>query len=157
MRGWLPSLENVARNCAVCMFALVGLGSGCGAEVEEGQPIAERSCFVIVGKERLFRGDPECMQALPRRQINGFWVVGHEYSVLHLDRASIPDGNDPNGIWLSLSSKARKDVEELLDGERHVFEIRFLGSLSDAPGGYGNGLYKRGAWVDAIVSVKEIK
>jgi hypothetical protein len=88
--------------------------------------------------------------------ISGYWVTGHEYSVLYSDLKSIPSGYDSSATWLSVSGTVSKSVGIAPDGRRHVYEVSFVGVISKRHGFYGNGGFNSGAYVKRFLSIREI-
>jgi hypothetical protein len=137
----------------VAIFLILACGTG---ESHHSKQLPGH-CRITLNGQSLFVGERECFAALPQTEIAGYWVVDHEYSVLYSSRPSIKLVYDQDATWLDLSIKAQGAVTaNLVDGRRQIFEIKFMGVRSYAPGVYGNGTFKSGAYVDEVISLKEV-
>lgn len=91
--------------------------------------------------------------------MSGVWVLGNEYSVFYEGRHSavqLPSGSYSD-VWLTAdTSKILASHGLQIDGETHAYRVEFVGTRSDAPGVYGNGMWKRGALILQVLKLEEI-
>lgn len=136
---------------------------GFGACTKESQPSrAPERCYVHQDGQKLFMGTADCLKTLPARRMHGVWVLGHEYSAFYEGSEApvpvrSPEGHSGREVWLEV------DVETTLrrfgkkfDGKTRQYEVDFIGTKSDVPGYYGDGLFKRGALVLKMMSLQEL-
>jgi hypothetical protein len=117
----------------------------------------ENECTSNVNGEKLFIGDEKCIAKLPRKTITGYWVVDHEYSVFYKRFPEKTINYDEEATWIDLSDSAFLIAKPLVErGRREIFEIRFVGTRSEAPGIYGPGTFKSGAFVDKFISIRKV-
>jgi hypothetical protein len=139
-------------------IALVMLCAGCGSNMQTRSQYNGR-CEVELKGQRLFVGTADCLSQLPKRRMSGVWVLGHEHSVFYegKDSAAQLASGSYSDVWLMANPSKILAMQGLqFDGETHVYRIEFVGTRSDAPGLYGNGMWKRGALVLQMLKLQEI-
>lgn len=105
----------------------------------------------------MFVGTTKCLRLLPRMEVAGYWVVDHEYSVFYRSIAEIQPGFDIGAMWLEIDEAAYGVVKDRVKrGSRQIFEVKFVGTMSAAPGYYGNGVFKRGALMERVEEIREV-
>jgi hypothetical protein len=134
------------------------LCAGCGSTAQTPFQHNDR-CEVEAKGQRLFVGTGDCLRQLPKRRMSGVWVLGHERSVFYegKDSASQLPSGSYSDVWLTANPSKILAMHGLqFDGETHAYRVEFVGTLSDAPGLYGNGMWKRGALVLQMLNLEEI-
>ncbi len=114
-----------------------------------------KNCTSLINGISNFIGDVKCLSSLPKKTINGYWVVDHEYSVFYFDRETIKNGYDDKAYWLELSPNfMKKNLKYIRVNKRTIYEVKFVGSESSKVGVYGNGTFKKGMLMDKIIYIK---
>lgn len=139
-------------------ITLAILCAGCGSNAHA--PAQHKDdCELELNGQRQFVGTADCLARLPKRHMSGVWVLGHEYSVFYegKDSASqLPNGSYSD-VWLETNASKILAMRGLqFDGETHAYRVEFVGTRSDAPGFYGDGMWKRGALVLQMLKLDEI-
>lgn len=138
------------------LFAIISTAA-CKSPSNSSLKNIDGQCRVTISGKELFVGEQACMAELPQEELNGYWVVDHEYSTFYTDLASDKPAYDEEATWIDLSSAAASVAKPLIrPGIRQIFQIRFVGTRSNAPGIYGPSGFKSGAYVDRFISIKKI-
>lgn len=117
----------------------------------------DRNCNVQLDGVEVFLGSRDCMKILPKKNMEGYWILDHEYSVFYLKYPSDKPLYDLGSTWIDLSPSAESFSERYIQANgRQVFKVRFIGRHSNVPGIYGPGDFKSGAFVDQFISVKGV-
>jgi hypothetical protein len=132
------------------------LAGGCDSGVGHVHYILDATCEVTLDGVTHFVGEPKCFKAFPSKRFSGYWVQGQEYSAFYRDRQSIPTGYDPEAVWLEVSEEAHSQAEAIRHGTSQVLEVSFEGRDPGRNGFFGDGLSKRGIFVDRFLKLEEI-
>jgi hypothetical protein len=139
-------------------ITLAMLCAGCGSNALAPSQQKDR-CEVEAKGQSLFVGTAGCLRQLPKRRMSGVWLLGHEYSAFYEGRnsaAQLPRGSYSD-VWLTADPAKILATQGLrFDGETRAYRVEFVGTRSDAPGVYGNGMWKRGALVLQVLKLEEI-
>lgn len=132
--------------------------AGCGSNAHAPAQHKD-ACELELNGQSQFVGTADCLAGLPKRHMSGVWVLGPEYSVFY--EGKDPASQLPNGsysdVWLEANASKILAMHGLqFDGNAHAYHVEFVGTRSDAPGFYGNGMWKRGALVLRMLSLDEI-
>lgn len=144
------------RLCLVGL-SLIVVASACQSKSTRLSRGTNTNCTFEKRGKVLVIGDRECLAALPRRVIHGYLVIDHEYSVLYKSRKDVKDYYDESATWVELSEVSLKTHQGMLGGSgRKIFEVRFVGTMSVAPGVYGPGNFHSGALIERILTIHEV-
>lgn len=103
--------------------------------------VTNTNCYVRVDSDVLFLGSVECLSQRPAEKIEGYWVVGFEYSVFYRTLADAKANKIPSGYWMSFFGDLQDDVANYSrSGSLKIYKVSFIGSISDEKGFYADGL-----------------
>lgn len=138
---------------AGCIILLIQ--SSCSSEYTN---TSTENCYRVSNGENIFMGDDECFHSIPRREMQGYLVVDHEYSVYYEDRNKIEPGVDLNATWAVLGDDIDPSYRIYLNGEgRKVYRISFIGAEGPSNGMYGDGSFKSGIFIYRINSISLVE
>lgn len=147
------------RSISAASLCILGFSIASCQEAQNGEMAASESCYVELGAERRFLGEPRCLAALDSQELDGFWIVGFEYSVFFESLDDLRAGAIPRGYSLQLSSDIAPNRQEFYEGYGPtIYRVRFEGSITEEPGFYAGGYddLRGGALVQEFYEIEEI-
>lgn len=109
--------------------------AGCTENSEKDQG---KDCTVESAGKTVFYGTPECVAQFKTEQMNGYWLVDFDTSLLFLNKEDLERGSIESAYSLDFLDTPPDEVSALLDSPREkILRVSFEGSKSETPGIYG--------------------